>query len=271
MCVPLCICRLTLSRRLDRVRGYENYCFCCLPDSAQLTNFSPTMKHTSISRRSRLELILAILLIGLVSACRHTPSATSQGPSDAYIDFALKACDVVQAELPEIERVAEIVAQRHLNGGLIGFPWNSQALQQELMGRSGGMVCTGFDRGWKKERTEAEKTNDIAIISWERPPAASELKQLQDEKARGCYVIGFGPKHMPALTEHVKLCDAWFDTGFGENDSVVRFDDGSMGGRGNALMNTLHGWALTAEIVSALTRHGKMPTKIGRASCRERV
>lgn len=204
--------------------------------------------------------ILTFILIGLGSGCRHTPSTAAQRPSEAYLDFTLKACDVVQAGRPEIERVAAIVALRHLNGGSIGFPSNSQALQQELAGRSGGMICTGFDPGWKKERTKVEPTNDIAIISWERPPAEGSLTPLQDAKKRGCYIIGFGPKRMPALAEHVKLSDAWFDTGFGENDSVVRFDDGTMGGRGNALMNTLHGWALTAEIVSALTRHGKMPT-----------
>jgi hypothetical protein len=147
-----------------------------------------------------------------------------------------------------------------LNGGLIGFPYNSQGLQQELMGRSGGMVHAGFERPFKKDRTDAEKTNDVAIISWERAPAPREVKMLQDLKARGCYVIGFGPRRMAALAEHVRLCDAWFDTGFGEDDRVVRFDDGSMAGRGNCLMNTFHGWALTAEVVSALTRHGKMPT-----------
>jgi hypothetical protein len=100
----------------------------------------------------------------------------------------------------------------------------------------------------------------VAIIGWDRAPAERDLQLVKDAKARGCFVIGFGPRKMPALSEHAKVCDVWFDSGFGAEDTIIRFDDGSAGGRGNCLMNTLHGWALTAEIVSALTRRGKMPT-----------
>ncbi len=221
-----------------------------------------TTNHKPHGRSSHPRILAFLLLTTLVASCRHftantTPPAT---PSGAYLDVAFKACDVVQSELPELERVAAIVAIRHLNGGEIGFLWNYQSLQQELMGRSGGMVCTGFERGWKPTRTDAEKTNDVAIIGWDRPPGEHELQQIKDAKARGCYTIGFGPRKMAALAPHRALCDAWFDTGFGEDDRVVRLNDGTMAGRGNCLMNTLHGWTLTAEIVSALTRHGKMPT-----------
>jgi hypothetical protein len=199
-------------------------------------------------------------MIGFILGCQHTGTGRSLQPSEEYLAFSLKSCDVVEQNLAEIERVAEIVAQRHLHGGLIGFPWNGQGLQQELMGRSGGMVCTGYDRAWKKDYTPAERSNDVAIISWERPPAPAELKALEDMKQRGGYIIGFGPRRMAALAPFIAVCDAFFHTGFGDDDRVVQLDDGSMAGRGNCLLNTLHGWALTAEIVSALTRHGKMPT-----------
>lgn len=205
-------------------------------------------------------LALALALVTLVGCQSAPPPVAEITPAREYVQFALRACDVVEANLKETIRVAELVAQRHLHGGLIGFPYNYQAVQQELMGRSGGMVCTGFERGWKKERTQAEMTNDMAIISWERPPAPHELKSITNAKKRGCLLIGFGPRRMPALAEHAAVCDVWFDTGFGEQDLVVQFDDGTMAGRGNALMTTLHGWVFTAEIVSALTRHGKMPT-----------
>jgi len=204
--------------------------------------------------------IAALFSLALAAGCQHAPPSASPRPGEEYLRFAGKACDVVEGNLPEIERVAEIVAQRHLDGGLIGFPYNYQGLQQELMGRSGGMVHAGFERPFQKERSEAERTNDVAIISWERAPAERDLQLIQEAKVRGCFVIGFGPRRMAALAEHARACDAWFDTGFADDDSVVRFDDGSTGGRGNCLMNTLHGWALTAEIVSALTRCGKMPT-----------
>jgi hypothetical protein len=205
-------------------------------------------------------IFIAMAMLGAIAGCQHAGTSRSLQPSEEYLAFSFKACDVVETNLPEVERVAEIVAQRHLNGGLIGFPWNGQGLQQELMGRSGGIVHAGFERPFKKDRTGVEKTNDVAIISWERAPADGALKPLEDLKKRGCYIIGFGPRKMAALAPFVALCDAWFDTGFEDDDRVVRLDDGSMVGRGNCLLNTMHGWALTAEIVSALTRHGKMPT-----------
>lgn len=203
---------------------------------------------------------VGLLLLGLLHACQHTRPGAIPAPSEAYLRFALSACDVVESNVPMITRIAETVAQRHLDGGVIGFPWNAQGLQQELMGRSGGLVHIGFERPFKSARTEAEKTNDIAIIGWDRAPGPADLQALRDAKARGCYVIGFGPRKMQALAPHLALCDVWIDSAFGEDDRVVGFADGSMGGHGNCLMNTLNGWVLTAEIVAALTRQGRMPT-----------
>src|ERR1043166_6316587 len=116
--------------------------------------------------KPNLLLLPSALCLLAFAGCQHLNSARSAEPSEAYLDFAKKACEVVESDLPEIMRVAEIVAERHLNGGMIGFPWNYQGLQQELMGRSGGMVCVGFERPWNTNRAEAEKTNDVAIIGW---------------------------------------------------------------------------------------------------------
>lgn len=187
------------------------------------------------------------------------PPPRALTPADRYCTFVQEACTRIERQLPAITAVAETVAQRHLAGGLIGFPWNYQGLQQELMGRAGGMICTGFERPWKKERTDADKACDVAIISWERPPYDWELQRLQALKARGVYIVGFGPRTMPQIAEHVKLCDAFLDTGLA-GGGVLTLPDGRTVGNANHLLNAINGWVFTGELVGALTRLGKMPT-----------
>jgi len=177
-------------------------------------------------------------------------------PATDYVNFALRQCTRVEANLPAITAVAEQVARRHLNGGAFVIPWNSQSLQQEIVGRAGGMINMG--REWKTDRTDAEKANDIAIVGWDRAPGKNELAALQKLKARGVFIIGFGSKDMPELAEHVKLCDAFFDTGL-PDDRVVTLPNGEKAGRATHLLNAMNGWVFIAELVGALTRQGKMP------------
>jgi hypothetical protein len=102
--------------------------------------------------------------------------------------------------------------------------------------------------------------HNVAFIGWERPPGEGDLAQLQKLKDAGTYIIGFGPRGMSQLAPHLKLCDAFFDTGLGNDDRVVTLPNGAKAGRANLLVNMLNNWALTGEIVAALTRRGKMPT-----------
>lgn len=188
------------------------------------------------------------------------PASPAARPAAAYCDYARRQCDRVAAQIPAFTAVAEVVAKRHLAGGVIGFaPWNYQPLEEEITGRAGGMINIGFDRAWKQERTPAEEANDVALVAWERSPRPDELARMQALKAKGVYVIGFGPKQLPALQAHVRLCDAFFDTGIIDGRAVV-LPDGTRAGRGNTLVNALDGWVFIAELVAALTRHGKMPT-----------
>ncbi|MHB0936323.1 MAG: NHL repeat-containing protein [Armatimonadota bacterium] len=184
------------------------------------------------------------------------PVRVEAKPAEEYVDFVLKQCDTVEKDMPHITAVAEVCAKRHLAGGGFDFPWNYQGLQQELSGRSGGMVSLG--RMWKKDRTAEEKANDMAIIGWDRAPGANEAARLQGLKKQGVFIIGFGPKDLPALAECAQLCDAFFDTGL-PDDRAVTLRYGSKAGRTNHLVNTLYGWAFIGEVVGALTRQGKMP------------
>jgi len=177
-------------------------------------------------------------------------------PATDYVNFALRQCSAIETNMPAITEVAEKVARRHLNGGAFVLPWNSQSLQQEIVGRAGGIINMANE--WKKDRTDAEKANDIAIVGWERAPGGNELAALRALKARGVFIVGFGAKDMPELAEHVKLCDAFFDTGL-PDDRVVTLPNGEKAGRANHFINALNCWIFTAEMVSALTRQGKMP------------
>ncbi len=178
-----------------------------------------------------------------------------------YCKAVLDVCDMVESNLSRISEVAEIVAERHMKGGLIGFyPIVYQGLQDELWGRSGSMVNMGFDRPFKRDRTEEEKKMDVSIIGWQtKPITRDEAKRIEAFKAKGGFVIGFGPKDLPELAEQVRACDVWFDTGTGTDDRCVVLVDGSKAGRTNHLINALNAWALVAEIFSAITRKGHTP------------
>ncbi|MDH3585173.1 MAG: hypothetical protein OER86_13260, partial [Phycisphaerae bacterium] len=181
-------------------------------------------------------------------------------PAERYVRAAIDAVDTTEASLPLITRVADLVADRHLKGGLIGFPWIGSTLEQEICGRSGGLMHVGFKRPWKTDRTEAEKKNDVAIFSWDRKPNPGDLKRIKQYRQQEVMVLGFGPRGMPELAEHVMACDHWIDTHTGKQDRVIQTADGRLVGKTNHLRNALNGWAFVAEVVAALTRRGKMPT-----------
>lgn len=172
-------------------------------------------------------------------------------PASRALDRALAACDASEAKLPEMTKVAETVAGRYEQGGLVGFVTPYQAITLELWGRSGGLMHIGFDRCWKneKERTEAEKAKDVLLVAYDRPPGEKDLAEIQKHKARGCYIIGMGPRNAPEVQEYAALCDVWLDSG----NATGKFD------RIDTLANALNGWVLTGEMVGALTRRGKMP------------
>jgi hypothetical protein len=186
--------------------------------------------------------------------------ARPKGPAEQYIDEVLSRCDAAEAKLANFTKAAEIVADRYIAGGLIGLPWLGQALSYELYGRSGNIMHVGFDRPWKKDRTNAEKAKDVAILGWDRTPAKRDTKLLADLRKRGCYVIGLGPKGLGPVAELAKSCDAFFDTNSGRDDRIVKLPANRRAGRVNHLVNAIHGWVLSAEVVAALTRRGKMPT-----------
>ncbi len=180
-------------------------------------------------------------------------------PAGQYIDWVLSDVDRAQSEMSRYTAAAEVIADRHIRGGLIGFPIEWQALAQDLWGRSGGMMHLGFSRPWKSDRTADEQANDVGIVGYEAAPGAGDLEVLQKLKNRGVYLVGFGPRQRAGLHETVAVCDVWFDTGLGDDDRVVDLGAGKRAGHANITANAIRGGTLIAEVVGALTRRGKMP------------
>jgi hypothetical protein len=159
----------------------------------------------------------------------------------------------IEKNLPQLTALGELAAERYDQGGLVGFHWLGATLEQELVGRSGGLMHIGFDRPWKdtKLRADAEKTHDLAVVAWDADPKPNDLKRLQQFRDARQYLLGFGSKRNPLLAEHVKLCDAWVDADTDPKD----LDPGKL----NHVVNAVSGWVWMAECIAAHTRKGRMP------------
>ena len=182
-------------------------------------------------------------------------------PASAFLQELEKKIDAVEAKVPQITKVAETCAERYRKGGLIGVPWIGATLEQELYGRSGGVIHFGFERPphASKERKPAEVKQDMVIFSWDEKPRGDEAKRIANYKAKGVLVLGFGAKSHPEVAKMAALCDVWFDTGGGANDRLITWKNQRLG-KSNHIVNALLGWCFIAEFVSAHTRGGKMPT-----------
>ncbi|MEO6052449.1 MAG: hypothetical protein ABIP97_00400 [Chthoniobacterales bacterium] len=177
-------------------------------------------------------------------------------PARQYIDFALRACDTVEKNIPAATKIGEEIARRYIDGGNYvpmynGGSFPGQGPVNEIECRSGGVMFRAAKPG-------DIANEDFGIMGWQRDPNPKDLAIIQKQHDKGTYVVGFGPKGLPSLAEQVKLCDAWMDTGFGDDDRILTLPEGRVG-RGNNLLNILNSWAVMAEFVAACTRQNHMP------------
>jgi uncharacterized phosphosugar-binding protein len=176
-----------------------------------------------------------------------------------FLDTARISCNAAQFRLPELTRIAEIIAARHIAGGKIGYVGSGQSLPSELQGRAGGMMNTGFGNSWEANRSPAEDAQNVAICGWDHTPAPQDLTELQKLKAAGTFIVGFGYAQMPGVRPYADLCDEWIETNPNAGSlSTARISRSDME-RTAPLDNMLNAWVLVAETVGALTRKGKMP------------
>src|SRR5678816_2835586 len=96
--------------------------------------------------------ILAIVLLNAIGhICLGAPPSS---PAQNEIDVSLAAIDRTERNLPQITKIAETIATRHLKGGNFGCPLSDQAVMAELTGRSGNFMFFGLRP--KQERTDEQ-------------------------------------------------------------------------------------------------------------------
>jgi len=187
-----------------------------------------------------------------IDAYRTEPPAAR--PAQKYLRSIHQHLDRIEKNLPQFTELGERAAERYERGGLVGFHWLGATLEQELIGRSGGLMHVGFDRPWKDKalRTDKEKAHDMAVVAWDKDPKPNDLKRLQKFKEAGQFVLGFGSMRNPRLSDHAKACDAWVDLDTEPKDR----DPGKL----NHVVGAVSGWVWMAETIAAHTRKGRMPT-----------
>jgi len=187
-----------------------------------------------------------------IDAYRTEPPAPR--PAWKYLRSIHQHLDRIEKNLPQFTELGERTAERYERGGLVGFHWLGATLEQELIGRSGGLMHVGFDRPWKDKalRTDKEKAHDMAVVAWDTDPKPNDLKRLQKFKEAGQFVLGFGSMRNPRLADHAKACDAWVDLDTEPKDR----DPGKL----NHVVGAVSGWVWMAETIAAHTRKGRMPT-----------
>jgi hypothetical protein len=233
------------------VKPHHSHGFHKLPDGT----LTPLHAHMSLIVAHDGTIYATILYpFTLLRIDAFKPAAAEATPAQRYLDFALAACDRAEAKTDELVRLGELIAARHENGGLIGYPFENQTLALEQWGRSGNLIHLGFDRPWKPARSDAEKKSDVALVGYDRPPKQGDAAKLKALRDRGCYVIGIGPRAAAELAPVIAECDAWVDVQASAAGGESRL------GRDQTLANIITGWGLMAETVAALTRHGHMPT-----------
>jgi len=206
-----------------------------------------------------LLLVLVLALYGHGALRAAAQQGPRKSPAERYIEFAIAACDAVEADIPRLTRVGEVMARRSVNGGMIRALSGSHPLTSELTGRAGGMIHMGVRGRWQEGRDDSA-ANDMVMAGFGQQPETRVLDQLRRRKQRGCYIVGFGPAHA-LKPEDLALCDEFFDNGV-EDEWLADL-------RGGVLIDVLNAWALTAEHVGALTRLGKMPPMYISTLCEE--
>jgi hypothetical protein len=210
-----------------------------LPDDA----LTPLHAHMSLvvarDNTVYVTIIYPFTLLRIDSLKPRPAASAAPSPAQAELDAALAAVERTEKLLPKITEAAQTLADRHVRGGQIGCPFYDQPLMAELYGRSGNLMFFSFRQ--KPERPDEQKRLDVAIVAYDKPAGKRDADALRKLKDQGMWIIGFGPASL-----RMSECDTWIDT----------CDEPGLRA---TMANALAGWALMAEVTSAITRLGKTP------------
>jgi len=166
-------------------------------------------------------------------------SDADRTPSQVYLDRLLASVEGTIGALPDIAYVAETVARRMANGGKL-WVTGDPGFVSETCYRAGGMMTAK-----RLPKPEEVSEGDVVLVGSLFGQSDADRETLEMVAATGAMAVLIGPANPPG--DHLFI-DV-FAPAAGSEDRLPVVSP--------ALTVSL--WTFTAELVSALTRLGKMP------------
>ena len=171
----------------------------------------------------------------------------TDGPAARYVEAMLRMVDGIEGQMDGIVEIAEDAADRVVSGGKLYAAEDGASFVSEGCGRAGGMMMiagapepSGIEEG------------DVVIAGTLDRKVAEQAEQLGAFRERGARVIlcGSSESALKGQVDHVVATGLPAGTAPLVNGLCP----------GGATSNITAFWALTAELIGACTRRGKMPT-----------
>ena len=168
-----------------------------------------------------------------------------------YLEALLAGLEGLKERLPAVTDAAGRVSARLEAGGRLFLASVRPDFTSEGCTRSGGLMLA---EEWTPET--ALSPGDAVILGWSGAPPERELELLEQLRSSGALIAAIGPDGWPGADP--RPGDLFLDSSVPLPEAVTA----PFGGRAyplTSLQNLLLLWALTGEIVAALTRAGRMP------------
>lgn len=207
-----------------------------------------------------------VSVISVVAIPTFGQDAVTSAPASAqaYYGWLQQCTTVVEDQLPEITRSAEAAATLYCSGGGSPVFMGSGMLQEEAYSRSGGLMnITKPDDAAKDSNFNGTV---VCFFAENEAGRSSNMVWLAPFQEHSCPVIGVGNA---GLLKRDSVAQGQYAARI-ENGSanwgyfLRDFDEGLIPTEPIANMVVL--WTWTAELVTACTRQGKMPTMYMSAS-----
>ncbi len=193
-----------------------------------------------------------LLLIGVWIGL-SLPAAAAPSPTDRYCSHVLKVINDAHKNIPTMTAVSEQVADKLIAGGNLYVAGSDQGFDLEAITRAGGTMAMKL-----LPPLDQVKPSDAVVISFTSQKTDDDISLAARLSEKGALVIGFGsPTH---VGRDVRV-DYLFDNFSPKQDCIVKAPRREeLLCPTSAVGNAVNLWAFTAELVSACTRKGKMPT-----------
>ena len=227
-----------------------------------------------------LKTLFLIHIVLFIAVCGCGKDKTTQvKPSETFLSAVIGRIGFTESSIDAMTEPAEQAAERLINGGRI-FITDDESLQlsgedkervsessvaHTIHDQSGGFVAEACDRagglGCIKplSGTVQPGESDVVLIGTMELNPHAQVEQIGMLKESGALVIVFGSRESNAAA----YADFVIDNGLGAGlEPVIIIGQNQPIGPVAGTANIMSMWTFTAELVSALTRKGKMTALI---------